>query len=137
MADHPRVSSKVWDPEAKLADLMLEAQVDDFDAAASVSRLLRENALVAAESIAHPSAHAHNERVRFQASQYIIDRVLGGGFEADLKLQQLQINLVGKALYSVVRALGLRFDFDPDDPVVKGIAQETMLMLAESSDSDH
>lgn len=130
MSDTPRVADKQWNPEAMLDELMLEAQYDGGDAAASVSRRLREHALVAAESIAHLASHAGNERVRFQASQYIVEKVLEGSFDADRRLEQAQIQLFGQALAMVVRSLGLKFNFDPDAPEVKTIAHETLLELA-------
>jgi hypothetical protein len=109
---------------------MLEFTYDDGDSAAVVSRLLREHALIAAESVAHLSVHARNERVRMQAATYIIDKVLSGRLDADIKLAQAQVGIVGQALTGVVRALGLRFGFDPDDPAVKAVAQETLVSLA-------
>jgi hypothetical protein len=134
MPDTPRVAKKEWNPEAQLEDLMLESQFDAGDAAATTARLLREHALVAAESIAHLSAHAHNERVRLQAAQYIVERVLDSALDHDIVMQRAQIKLIGQAMQGVVRALGMRYQFDPDAPEVKMIAQETMLALAASTE---
>jgi hypothetical protein len=128
--DSPKVAKRNWNPEEQLDELMLEFQFDQGDAAATTARLLREHALVAAESIAHLSAHAGNERVRLQASVFIVERVLESRLDNDLKLQQSQIALIGQALTATIRGLGLRFDFDPDSPVVKSIAHEALSALA-------
>jgi hypothetical protein len=136
MGDNARVANKSWDPEAQLNDLMLEMQFDDGNAAASSARMLREHALQAASSIAHLSAHAGNERVRMQASAYILDKVLNDSLDHDHRLHQELVTMVGSALASVVRALGVRYNFDPDSPEVKSIAHECMVALASAGQSD-
>jgi len=132
--DAPRVPTRDWNPEKMINELMLESQFDGGDAAASASRLLREHALVAAQSIAHLAAYGHNERVRFQAASYIVDRVLGGRLEDDIKLQQAQIKLVGQTLSSVVRALGMKFNFDPDAQEVRVVTNEAIMAVSRAVD---
>ena len=110
--------------------MVFEAQMDGGDAGAATSRILREHAILAAQSIAHLAAYAQTERIRLQASQYIVDRVLGSGLDLDIRLQQEQTRIVGQALYAAVRALGLRYGFDPDDPAVRTLAHDTLLELS-------
>ena len=131
--EQPRVADKTWDPEKLLPELLLEAQYDDYDCTSTASRILRENAITAAHSIAHLSAHAGSERIRLQASQYIVERTLEGKFDHDIKLHGEQIQILGSALAAVVRSLGLKYGFDPDDPEVKRVAHDTLLTLEAGS----
>jgi hypothetical protein len=133
MGDVPRVAEQEWNPKERLADLMMEAKFDDGDAAASVARLLREHSLIAAESLCHLSAYACNERVRFQASTYILDRVLGGNAEHDIKLRTEAVSVVGQVLHGMVRNLGMHYGFDPNSIEVRTIAHDAILALAGKS----
>jgi len=134
--DEARVPEAIWNPREALQSLVFEAQMDGGDAAAATARILREHAILAVQSIAHLAAYAQTERVRLQASQYIVDRVLDEGLDADVKLQQQQVRMIGQALYAAVRALGLRFGFDPDAPEVRALAHETIITLASSTESE-
>lgn len=136
MPDEARVPEAIWNPREALQSLVFEAQMDGGDAAAATARILREHAILAVQSIAHLAAYAQTERVRLQASQYIVDRVLDEGLDADVKLQQQQVRMIGQALYAAVRALGLRFGFDPDAPEVRALAHETIITLASSTESE-
>jgi hypothetical protein len=129
VSDEARVPEERWNPRAALESLVFETQMDGGDAGAATSRILREHAVLAAQSIAHLAAYAQTERIRLQASQYIVDRVLGSGLDLDIRLQQEQTRQVGQALYSAVRALGLRYGFDPDDPHVRALAHDTLIEL--------
>jgi hypothetical protein len=133
VVDNVKVAPAVWNPKELISQLMLESQYDGGDSAATTARLLREHSLVAAESIAHLAAHAHNERVRMQAAQYIVDRVLNSALDHDLRLRQEQVAMVGQALASVVRGLGHRFDFDPESIEVKTLAHEALHAIAAKS----
>jgi hypothetical protein len=62
---------------------------------------------------------------------YIIDRVLGGDADMDLKLAQEQAHMVGTAMYTVIRALGLKFNFDPTSPEVRELARKTLITVSE------
>jgi hypothetical protein len=113
-----------------LDSLVFEAQLDGGDAAAATSRILREHALLAAQSICHLSAYSQNDRIRLDASRYIVDTTLEAGLDADIRLQREQTKIVGQALFSAVRALGLRYGFDPNAPDVRALAHDTLLELA-------
>jgi hypothetical protein len=128
--DAPRIAKKNWDPDSMLDEIMLESQYDQHDAAASVARRLREHGMIAAESMAHLATHAGNEKVRMDASKYIIEKVLTGGFDHDRRLEEAQKQIMGQAMYALVRALGLEFNFDPESTKVKAIAHETILAVA-------
>jgi hypothetical protein len=129
MSDEARVPEPVWNPREALESLVFEAQMDGGDAAAATSRILREHAILAAQSIAHLAAYASTERVRLQASAYIVDRVLAQGLDADVRLANEQVKAIGQALYTAIRALGLRFGFDPDAPEVRELARESIITL--------
>ena len=130
MADETRVPAAEWNPREALQSLVFESQMDGGDAAAATSRILREHAILAAQSICHLAAYASTERIRMQASVYIVDRVLGSGLDLDIKLQAEQTRQVGQALYATVRALGLRYGFDAEDPMVREVTRETILAIA-------
>lgn len=130
MSDDVRVPEEQWDPRAALDSLVFEAQLDGGDAAAATSRILREHALIAAQSICHLAAYSQNDRIRFDASRYIVETTLVNGLDADVKLQQAQTKMVGQALFSTVRSLGLRYGFDPNSADVRQLARETLLELA-------
>ena len=131
--DSVRVPDREWDPKASLQRLMLESQLDAGDAVAAATRLLREHAVMAAQSIAHLSAYGESERVRLQASTWIIDRVLMSELDHDLQLKRDQVRVVGQALTSAIRALGLRYGFEHDSEEARQIAQEALLELAARS----
>jgi hypothetical protein len=130
MADEARVPEQKWNPKEQLQALVFESQMDNGDATASTARILREHAILAAQSIAHLSAYAQTERIRLAASQYIVDRVLGAGLDADIKLQHEQMRMVGQALYALIRGLGMRYGFDPEGPDARELARTTLLELS-------
>jgi hypothetical protein len=130
MADDVRVPNEAWDPKSALDSLVFEAQMDGGDAAAATARILREHSLLAAQSICHLAAYAQTERIRFEAARYVVEATLNTGLDQDIRLQQAQTKLVGQALYAAVRALGLRYGFDPDSSDVRELAHDTILTLA-------
>lgn len=130
MADETRVPNKDWDPEAALQSLAFEAQMEQGDAAAASARLLREHAIMATQSICHLAAFAVTERIRFEAARYVVDRVLESSLDHDVRLQRAQTKVVGQALYTVVRALGLQHGFDPDSQEVRELAHDAILTFA-------
>lgn len=134
--DTPRVPTQEWNPQALLADLMLDSQFDNHDAAATVSRILREHGAVAAQSIAHLAVYAGNERVRLQAAQYIVDRTLTEGLDADIQLLQAQQALVGQALFATLRVLGLEYNFSIEDPRVRHLVNKTLISISERGSND-
>jgi hypothetical protein len=133
MADEPRVPQRDWDPKSALEGLIFEAQLDGGDSPAATSRILREHALIAAQSICHLAAYASTERVRLQAAEWIVERVLEERLDQDIRLAAEQQKLVGQALYGAVRALGLQFGFDPEDQMVRTVTRDAILAVATES----
>ena len=125
-----RVPNPEWDPQVALQSLVLESHFDDGDQVQATARLLREHALMAAQSVAQLSCYAESERVRMQASTYIIDKVMAAELNHDLNLKRDQVQVVGQALYAAVRALGLRHGFRHDDAATRSIVQDALLTLA-------
>ena len=125
-----RVPNPEWDPQVALQSLVLESHFDDGDQVAATARLLREHALMAAQSVAQLSCYAESERVRMQASTYIIDKVMAAELNHDLNLKRDQVQVVGQALFAAVRALGLRHGFRHDDAATRAIVQDALLTLA-------
>jgi len=68
---------KEWDPEHALAGLTAERALDDGDDLAASERIFAENAVPAALSLVHLAVHSSNERIRLEASKYVVDRNLG------------------------------------------------------------
>jgi hypothetical protein len=136
MGDQPRVPRADWNPREALEGLVFEAQLDNGDAGAATSRILREHAILAAESICHLAAFAQTERIRLQASVYIVDKVLGSQLDLDVRLKAEQQRVVGQALYSAVRTLGHHYGFDADDPTVREVAHDTLLQLAAATQGE-
>jgi hypothetical protein len=134
--DTPRVPQERWNPKEALQGLVFEAQMDGGDAGAATSRILREHAILAAQSICHLSAYAQTERIRLQASQYIVDRVLGSELDLDLRLAREQARQVGQAMYATIRALGLRYNFDPESPEARAVAHDTLAQLVTVQSTD-
>jgi hypothetical protein len=131
--DTPKIPQKEWNPQAQLAELLLESQFDDHDAAATVSRMMREYAAVAAQSLAHLAVHSTNERVRFQAATYIVDRVLDGGIDWDIKLAEAQMKIFGQALFSAIRELGKEHGFSVEDAPVRSIVAKALIDVSEKA----
>jgi hypothetical protein len=129
MADDVKVPQETWNPRADLQQLVFESQLDGGDAAAASSRLLREHALLATQSICHLSAYSMVEKVRLEASKYIVDRVLSQSADHDVQIRQAQAQMVGQAMFMAIRSLGLRFGFDPDSPEVKALTREAITEL--------
>jgi hypothetical protein len=84
---------KTWDPDDALADLTqsqlhLVSETDLSDnkqTGQMVDQIFRENACAAALSVVHVALHGANDRMRFQAAQYVIERgtaVDGGSGDA-------------------------------------------------------
>jgi len=67
-----------WVPDAALEALKLEAEFHPTETPTELTtRLFEENAPQAAMSIVHAALHSMNERVRFDASKYVVERLLG------------------------------------------------------------
>lgn len=77
-----------WDPEAALRSLVTETQVMDGESPEqTMMRLFKENGPIAALSICQISQHSPNERLRLDASKYVMDRVLGRIGDADTTIE--------------------------------------------------
>lgn len=133
MADTPRVPAKEWNPQEALQSLVFEQQMEDGNAVAATSKLLREHALLAASSIAHLAAYSSNDRVRLQAATFIVDKTLESELDADLRLAKEQAKQVGHALLMIVRTLALRYNFDPDAPEVRVLAHQALMAASHNS----
>jgi hypothetical protein len=68
-----------WEPTPaeKAALLNAEMDLDDGDTAVTARRLFKENAPTAALSIIRMATHGSTERIKLDASKYILERVLG------------------------------------------------------------
>jgi hypothetical protein len=67
-----------WDPESALTSLVLEDHIEDEqDERRAADRIFRESLPMSAKSITHLAAFGTTERIRLQASQYVVDRVMG------------------------------------------------------------
>ncbi len=78
MSNSERKMSHEWVPDDALNSLAMEQSVRPEETPEAITRrLMRENASVAALSIIHLSKHASTERMRLDASKYVLDRVLG------------------------------------------------------------
>jgi len=84
---------KTWDPDDALAELTqgqrhLIEETDLSDAKQTgqmVDQIFRESACAAALSVVHIALHGANDRIRFQAAQYVVERgtsVDGGSGDA-------------------------------------------------------
>lgn len=67
-----------WVPSDAIASLAAERQVHPEETEEDTARrLLKENVDRAVLGIVHISQHGSNEKMRFDASKYIVERVLG------------------------------------------------------------
>lgn len=87
-----------WDPNQRLQDLKQEQAVlhDGENEKVAAQRIFRENLLMAVSSICHLASYSTNDRIRFDASKYVVERSLGqlrdvpGAFEdSDDPLERL------------------------------------------------
>lgn len=71
-------NSREWVSDDALASLATERQLhEDETEEGTARRLMRENVGVATLSIIHLATHGSNDRLRLDASKYIVERVLG------------------------------------------------------------
>lgn len=74
------MSFKAWDPTEALQRLVEEkAVIGDGDPVPLAARIVRDCAPEAALSMVHLAIHSVDERMRFQASRYILDATLNAG----------------------------------------------------------
>jgi len=75
---------EAWCPKEALENLKLERAVYPEKTDAEMAReILMRGAPIAAASVVHLSAHAKTENVRFAASRYIVDGIVGGAFNTN------------------------------------------------------
>lgn len=60
-----------------LKNLALEREVHDFTHEDQARKIFRENVSHAAYAICEIAMHSENERIRLDASKYVVERVLG------------------------------------------------------------
>lgn len=66
-----------WDPEKNFESLTHEVAINDGDYSKAAKRIFEESAPIAAQAITHLALYSVNEKIRLDASRYIIDRCLG------------------------------------------------------------
>lgn len=97
---HPH-SDPHWDPKTALQSLETDAVVNEEDEMKATRRLFKESAPGAAMSIIHLSMYAEHDRVRLDASKYVVERVLGptgsDTSDADNPLENLLADVIDKA----------------------------------------
>lgn len=68
-----------WNPEEELSRLKLESAVLDIgDPVATAMDTLRDAAPAAARAIIHMAIHSRDEKQRFAAAKYVVDKVTEG-----------------------------------------------------------
>jgi hypothetical protein len=73
-----RVPDEEWVPDEQLKSLVMERTVHDEESQEDMSRrMLRETAPAAAASIVHLAVYGTTEKMRLDASKYVLERVLG------------------------------------------------------------
>ena len=76
MGDMDRIQHD-WDPDTALTALADEAGVMDYSPAEQATKVFEQGVALAATSIMHIAMHSPNEKLRLDASRYVVDRLLG------------------------------------------------------------
>lgn len=71
------MSDKFWDPDEVLASAAQEREVRDLNHTQLATRLMEENLDFAIARVIHLVKYTHNEKLAFDASRYLIERVMG------------------------------------------------------------
>ena len=67
-----------WVPDKVLQSIIDERMMDPtLDVEAQTKQALKDSAVIAAKSIGYLSVHSANERIRLEASKYIVEQVIG------------------------------------------------------------
>lgn len=77
MLDHHPADDPDWLPDDAVAALNQERVFTQETPAEMARRIFKESAPNAAASIVHVALYGSNERLRLDASKYVVDRVLG------------------------------------------------------------
>jgi hypothetical protein len=81
------MSEKPWIPDDALTGLVSERSLHpEEDEVALAQRLFRENTPAAAASIIHSAIHSPSERVRLDASKYVLERTMGPVGETNVEI---------------------------------------------------
>jgi hypothetical protein len=133
-----RLMPEGWDPHEALKQIVEEERLGAGSETASdnqiaaTSRLLREHAILSAQSLAHIAAYGESERTRLSAAKFIVEQTLNQQLEHTQRIHAAQIQQVGRALSAAIRELGLRYGFDPQSDEVRRIARDAMTQVADT-----
>ena len=67
----------VWEPDKIIDGLAEEQEVFNLNEIQLAEKMLRENLPVCVDSVVWLSRNSRNEKLRFDAARYVIERVLG------------------------------------------------------------
>lgn len=73
-----------WNPESALEGLAAERNVMEIDEAVQAESLFRENLPLAALMLIDLAKNGINEKIRLDASRYIVERIIGQLKDVDL-----------------------------------------------------
>jgi uncharacterized membrane protein YheB (UPF0754 family) len=94
--------AREWDVEDALASLVSRTMDENRgDTKKTAEMIFNDNVALAAQSLVHAAVHSDNERIRLDASKYIVERVLGRlGESKDVAADPLQ-ELFNEAMKAV------------------------------------
>lgn len=76
--DPNEIPDEVWVPDRALEAISMERQLDpEITDTALANKILKENLPLVAVGLTHTAKYSSDQRLRFQAQTYIMDRVLG------------------------------------------------------------
>jgi len=86
------MSPSEWDASAALKSLVAKTMDEhNGDPKKTAELIFNDNVALAAQSLVHSAIHSDNEKIRLDASRYIIERVLGRlGDNKDTTVDPLQ-----------------------------------------------
>ena len=76
-----------WDPDEALESLKMERQLAPDESEEQIAKkLFRENLVTATQAICHLAVYGMNEKLRFDAAKYVVERNLGpAGYDGGVK----------------------------------------------------
>lgn len=102
-------AQKAWDPEDAVRALSAESEImDQGDLAATARKLMEEALPVAVLSVIHIATNSANEKLRFDASKYLVERGLGPVKDGSLKPKDDPIEAMFKQLKELQDRAGLQ-----------------------------
>ena len=78
------MSYEEWDPDSIIDSLAEEKRVFDMSDTQIAERVLRENVAKCAHAIVHIALRSPDPKLRYDASKYVVERVLGRTTESGL-----------------------------------------------------